>query len=111
MRVHRAGEGASYTGLKPAGTVEAPVAAADKAIANGRLQPLAKLISERTEKGLHQHFAEVMAREKYSPADVEVGRAFSSAYVEFMHYAERLYDAAQTMAPEDVQKAPAAHTH
>lgn len=54
--------------------MEAPVAAADKAIETGKLQGLAKLISERTEKGLHRHFAEVMAKKKYHPADV-AGRA------------------------------------
>jgi hypothetical protein len=111
VRVHRAGEGAPYTGLKPNGTVEAPVAAADKAIGSGKLQALAKLIADRTEEGLHRHFGEVMAKKKYNPADVEAGRAYTSAYVEFVHYAERLYGAAQTMAPEAVEKAPVRHTH
>jgi hypothetical protein len=37
--------------------------------------------------------------------DVEAGRAYASAYVEFVHYAERLYEAAETMAPD------AAHKH
>ncbi|TAK43586.1 MAG: hypothetical protein EPO27_14615 [Betaproteobacteria bacterium] len=113
VRVHRAGEGAPYTGLKPAGDIELPVAAADKAIETGKLQGLAKVIFERTEKGLHGHFDQVMAKKKYNPNDVEAGRAYSGAYVEFVHYAERLYGAAETMAPEHVQKAPAAavHTH
>jgi hypothetical protein len=112
VRLHRAGEGAGYTGLKPAGMVEPPVAAADKAIEAGKLQPLGKLVSDRMEKGLHAHFDEVMAKRKYDPNDVAAGRAYSSAYVEFTHYAERLYNAAETMAPENVQKTPApAHTH
>ncbi len=111
VRIHRAGEGAGYTGLKPAGTIEPPVAAADKAIETGKLQPLGMLIAERTEQGLHSHFDAVMAKKKYNPSDVEAGRAYSSAYVEFVHYAERLYDAAETMAPEHVQKPAAAHAH
>ena len=112
VRLHRAGEGAGYTGLKPAGMVEPPVAAADKAIEAGKLQPLGKLVSDRMEKGLHARFDEVMAKRKYDPNDVAAGRAYSSAYVEFTHYAERLYNAAETMAPENVQKTPApAHTH
>lgn len=111
VRVHRAGEGAGYTGLKPAGQVEPPVAAADAAIESGKLQGLAKVISARTEKGLHEHFAEVTAKKKYDPNDVAAGRAYSSAYVEFVHYAERLYDAAETMAPEHVQTPAPAHTH
>ena len=99
VRVHRAGEGAPYTGLKPAGKVEAPVAAADSAIANGNLQPLARLVAERMEQGLHRHFEGVMAKKNYRANDVEAGRAYAGAYVEFVHYAERLYDAAEAMAP------------
>jgi hypothetical protein len=63
------------------------------------------------EKGLHEHFDQVMAKKKYNPNDVDAGCACSSAYVEFVHYAERLYDAAETLAPEAVHKAPAAHEH
>jgi len=112
VRVHRAGEGAAYTGLKAAGTIEPPVAAADKAIEAGRLEGLAKVISDRTQKGLHEHFQQVIAKKKrFDANDVEAARAYSRAYVEFVHYAERLYDAAETMAPETVPKAPAAHTH
>ena len=113
VRVHRAGEGAAYSGLKPAGTIEPPVAAADRAIETGKLQGLAKVIFERTERGLHGHFDQVMAKKKYNPDDVAAGRAYASAYVEFVHYAERLYEAAETMAPEHVQKGPGApaHTH
>ena len=110
VRVHRAGEGAPYTGLKPAGKVEPPVAAADQAIAGGKLQPLGRLVAERMEQGLHRHFDAVTAKKSYRPGDVASGRAYASAYVEFVHYAERLYDAAESMAPEQPQKAPA-HTH
>jgi hypothetical protein len=110
VRVHRAGEGAPYTGLKPAGIVEPPVAAADQAIASGKLQPLGALVAERMEQGLHRHFDAAMAKKSYRAEDIEAGRAYASAYVEFVHYAERLYDAAESMAPEHPQKAPA-HTH
>ena len=113
VRVHRAGEGAPYTGLKAAGAIEPPVAAADKAIETGKLGGLAKAIFERTEKGLHGQFDEVMAKKGYAPNDVEAGRAYTSAYVQFVHYAERVYDAAGTAAPEHAHKAPAraAHAH
>jgi hypothetical protein len=113
VRIHRAGEGAAYTGLKPAGHVEPPIAAADRSISSGRLQEVAKLISGRTEEGLHRVFEGVMKRKSYSAGDVAAGRAFVSAYIEYTHYVERLYDAAETLAPEHVQR-PAAdldHTH
>lgn len=112
VRIHRAGEGAGYTGLK-SGPVEPPIAAADKALETGKLQEVAKLISKRTEEGLHRSFEDVMKKKKYNPGDVAAGRAFASAYVEYTHYVERLYDAAETLAPEHVQKAAPglAHTH
>jgi hypothetical protein len=112
VRIHRAGEGAGYTGLKPAGKIEPPIAAADKSIESGKLQEVAKLIAQRTEEGLHKHFEDVMKKKKYNPNDVAAGRAYTSAYVEYTHYVERLYDAAQTLSPEHVQKtAPSLHTH
>lgn len=111
VRVHRSGEGAPYTGLKPAGTVEPAVAQGDRAIATGALKPLHDLISERTEKGLHRHFAALIAKKKRDPNDVEAGRAYANAYVEFIHYAERLYEAADTLAPEAPSTAAAAPVH
>jgi hypothetical protein len=113
VRIHRAGEGAGYTGLKPAGQVEPPIAAADRSLKSGKLQEVAKLISGRMEQGLHRTFDAVMKTKEYRADDVAAGRAFSSAYVEYTHYVERLYGAAETMAPEHVQKPAAApaHTH
>jgi hypothetical protein len=104
VRVHRAGEGAGYTGLKPSGAIEAPIAAADRSLESGKLQEVAQLILKRMEQGLHRHFDEVMKKSQYRPDDVAAGRAFASAYVEYTHYVERLYDAAETFAPEHVQK-------
>ena len=67
MRIHRAGEGAPYTGLKPAGKIEPPIAAADKSLDTGKLQEVAQLISKRMESGLHRHFEDVMKKKKYNP--------------------------------------------
>ena len=113
VRIHRAGEGAGYTGLKPAGKVELPIAAADKALESGKLQEVSQLISKRMEQGLHRHFEDTMKKKRYNANDVVAGRAFASAYVEYTHYVERLYNAAETLAPAQVQKvAPGlAHTH
>ncbi|OGA71266.1 MAG: hypothetical protein A3G81_30785 [Betaproteobacteria bacterium RIFCSPLOWO2_12_FULL_65_14] len=99
VRVHRAGEGAPYTGLKPAGQIEPPIAAADKALASGQLQPVGKLITQRVEQGLHKEFDAAMAKKSYRPDDVAAGRAFVNAYVEYVHYVEKLYDAAGSAAP------------
>jgi hypothetical protein len=45
VRLHREGEGAPYTGLKPAGAVEPVVAAADKALEAGSVEELTREIT------------------------------------------------------------------
>ena len=114
VRVHRAGEGAPYTGLKPAGEPEPAIAAADKAIETGQLDPVAKLLTERMHDGLHKQFEAVSSKKNRSPNDVAAGRAYANAYVEYVHYVERLYDAAGVSAHAPVTPAAgkaAAHGH
>ena len=94
VRVHRAGEGAPYTGLKPAGKIEPAIALADKALETGKLEPVGKALTERTHDGLHKQFEAVMAKKNYKPGDVAAARAYVGAYVEYVHYVERVHDAA-----------------
>jgi hypothetical protein len=108
VRVHRAGEGAPYTGLKPAGQPEPAVAAADRAIATGQLEPVAKMLTQRVQHGLHEQYDAVAARRKYDPNDVAAARAYAGAYVQYVHYVERLHDAAATGGAHDAHAAPAA---
>jgi hypothetical protein len=97
VRIHRAGEGAPFTGLKPAGRDLGPaIPAADKAIASGSDTELARLLTEETRKGLHRHFEAVVERKAFATNDVAAGRAYVEAYVPFIHYVERLYEAAVT---------------
>lgn len=94
VRLHRAGEGAPYTGLKPAGRDLGPaIPAADKALEDGTVEPLLKLVNGATEKGLREHFRRVLEKANFNKDNVEAGRAYVKAYVEFVHYAERLYEA------------------
>jgi hypothetical protein len=67
VRIHRTGEGAGYTGLKPAGKIEPPIAAADKSLETGKLQDVAQLISKRMEEGLHRNFEAMMKKKKVQP--------------------------------------------
>jgi hypothetical protein len=94
VRLHRAGEGASYTGLKAAGGVGAGIAAADRALAEGSVERLAAETKEAVEHGLRLRFEEARASAKYAPEDVAAGRAFVKAYVEFLHFVERIHDSA-----------------
>jgi len=99
VRLHRAGEGAPYTGLKPAGRDLGPaIPAADEAIATGAADSLAKLLTDSVHDGVFEHFGEVAERKNFDKNDVEKGREYVRAYVEFVHYVERLYEAAQKPA-------------
>lgn len=109
VRVHREGEGAPYTGLKPAGTAVDPgVAASDRALETGSVDPLVKLLSAEIDKGLRLRFAQAAEARKHADEGIEPGRRFVAAYVEFMHYAERLLQSATTAAAHGEA---AAHAH
>jgi len=91
VRIHRAGEGAPYTGLKPAGSVEPSIAAADKALESGSADNLVKLVTDAAAKGIRERFELAKESKKHAEHGVEAGRKFVEAYVEFTHYVERLH--------------------
>jgi hypothetical protein len=95
VRIHRAGEGAPFTGLKPAGTLDPAVAAADRAIAGGDPKQLEQLLVHAVRDGLHQHVARLNA-ETPPASDVDAGRRWVAAYVPFVHWAEGVHAAATT---------------
>jgi hypothetical protein len=93
VRVHRAGEGAPFTGLKPAGRDLGPaIPAADEAVRVGSVEPVRHLLTVAIQERLRQQFGEVMATKTFRPDDVAAGRAYVKAYVEFIHFVELLYD-------------------
>ncbi len=95
VRVHRAGEGAPYTGLKPAGTEIGPaVAQADAALAGGSEEKLVELVTEAVAEGIRERFAAAHEAREHAEESVAAGREFVAAYVIFVHYAEGLYEAA-----------------
>jgi hypothetical protein len=92
VRVHRAGEGAPYTGLKPAGTVEPPVAAADKAIEAGSVDAFASKIGNAAEESVRRRFTRLMEARKHKDESVEAGRQYVAAYVDYVHFVEGLHN-------------------
>lgn len=99
VRLHRAGEGAPYTGLKPAGRDLGPaIPAADRAIESGETTALESLLVNEMRRGLRNAFQEVRARQKYDVNDVAAGREYVKAYVEYVHFIERLYESSSKPA-------------
>lgn len=92
VRLHRAGEGAPYTGLKPAGTdLGLAVAGADKALETGKADDLVKLVTGDVAAGIRERFNTAMGKKKHADESVDAGREFVDAYVTFVHYVERLH--------------------
>jgi hypothetical protein len=91
VRIHRAGEGEPYTGLKPADTIDPAIAAADKAIEAGSVDELAQEIANMVSTGIRQRLGRVSEAKKHVDESAEAGRNYVSAYVEFIHYVEALH--------------------
>ena len=94
VRVHRASEGAPYTGLKPAGSVNDPaLLAADQALDTGKLEPVSDLLVERVKAGLAERFAHLRSLEAPGE-DIAKGREWVEAYVDYIHYVVGIHQAA-----------------
>ncbi len=91
VKIHRAGEGAPFTGLKPAGEVEPAIAEADKALVSGSSDALVKLVTDDVAAGIRKRYEHAVETYKHKDESVEKGREFVEAYVEYTHYVERLH--------------------
>lgn len=92
VRIHRAGEGVPFTGVKPAGSeVEPGIAAADMAIDSGNIDGLLKELTSDISKGVLERFNRAMGKKKHAAHSVDAGREFVASYVEFIHYVEGIH--------------------
>jgi Family of unknown function (DUF6448) len=92
VRIHRAGEGAPFTGLKPAGRDLGPaIPAADNALRDGNADGVLKLLTDSLERGVREHFERARVAKDFDKNDLDAGRNFVKAYVEYIHCVEALY--------------------
>lgn len=103
VRVHRAGEGEPFTGLQPAGHIDPGLAAADAALERGSASAarLAKELAGAVEAGMLRR-SHLAIERKQQGESVAAGRAYVSAYVDYVHFVETVHRLAQQGAP---------HTH
>lgn len=88
VRLHRAGEGEPFTGLKPAGTVDPAIDAADHALADGNVTPLADKIASAVREEINRRFSEAYEKRQAADNSVEQGRDYVDAYVRLTHFVE-----------------------
>jgi hypothetical protein len=91
VRIHRAGEGASYEGLKPADSISPVVLEADRALASGSADTLVREISGSVADEVRKRFQTTVLRKAHAEESPEAGRAFVSAYVDYLHFVEGLH--------------------
>lgn len=100
VRVHRAGEGEPFTGLKPPGTIDPAFQAADKALAEGAIDELAAEVAKSVQDGIRKRFAEVIEKKKHADDSIEAGRAYVAAYIEYAHFVEAIHTISSRGAEE-----------
>jgi hypothetical protein len=101
VRLHRAGEGEPFTGLKPAGTpIDPALAAADRALLKGQADPLVRSITEQVAVGIRQRFERAVQARRAADAGQGDGREYVRAYVDLMRYLEQVDQAGRGGEPD-----------
>lgn len=96
VRIHRAGEGAAYTGLKPAGLSEGPVIPiAEKAIETGSPDELVNLLCEAVREEVLQKFKQMMHLKKHADKSVDDAREYVEAMLGLQVWSHKLYGCAK----------------
>lgn len=108
VRLHRAGEGAAYDGLQPAGRDLGPaIPLADRAVASGSDQEVAAFIAEEAGQAVHARFEDLQRKRHFASANLTAGREYVESYVAFVHLVEALHQTAVSPAaghyPEEHQ--------
>jgi len=99
VRLHRQGENAPYTGLKPAGQDFGPVIpGAENALESGDPEALIALLTEAVRQQVEQRFGHALAvrslpQHPGTPGEVAAARERVHAELEFVLYAEGLHQA------------------
>jgi hypothetical protein len=92
VRLHRAGEGEPYTGLKPAGTeVEPIIRIIDAAFETRQRAPLLSQFPVEERDDIRTRFDQVVAISKYDVNNVQAGREYVRRYVGFIHFVEHRF--------------------
>ena len=92
IRLHRAGEGAPYTGLKDE-PVEPIVAMADKALTDGSTDELVKNLIAHMSEAIRERFNKAVSARRDRDKNVDTGREYVDAYVTYVHYVEGIHSA------------------
>jgi hypothetical protein len=108
VRLHRAGEGFPFTGIKDE-PPEKIVQLSDQALAAGSPDDLIKGIQGHIGEAIREKFAKVQETARNKDKSVEAGRAYVAAYVEYMHFVEGIHAAVMSSGHHAGTAAPDPH--
>lgn len=92
VRLHRAGEGAPYTGLKPAGLDEGPVVPrAEEALERGDPKVLIEFLSHVISEQIEKRFHKAMELKDFDENDVDAAREWVEAMLGLTLYSHGVY--------------------
>jgi Family of unknown function (DUF6448) len=94
VRIHRAGEGAPYTGLKPAGLDQGPVIpVAEQAIKSGSPDRLIAMLTDTLRKEVQHRFNHMLQLRDHPAGDVAREREYVEAMLGLEVYSHQLHSA------------------
>ena len=107
VRIHRAGEGEAFTGLKPAGLDPGPaIPVAERAIETGSADGLVEVLCDVVKRRATDQLETVMRLKSGADGDVEANRSYVSAMLGLQVWAHKLYQCAES-APHEAHH----HSH
>ncbi len=101
VRLHREGEGAPYTGLKPAGLYEGPVIpVAERAIETGSVEELKETLTHIIANEVEKRFDHMQYLKQYAEESVEDAREYVESMLGLQVWSHKIYLAATAGAHE-----------
>ncbi|HEX6077103.1 MAG TPA: DUF6448 family protein [Micromonosporaceae bacterium] len=92
VRVHRAGEGAAFTGLKPAGLDVGPaIPAAEQALESGSPDPLSEVLCGLIREQVARRYAHVVRLRSHAADGVPAAREYVEAMLGLQVWAHGVY--------------------
>lgn len=92
VRIHRAGEGAPYDGIKAEESETDPgIELADIAVESDSADELVRRMLKHTETEIRKRFSVLQDKKKLAKTSVKAGREYVEQYVTFLHYIEALH--------------------
>ena len=99
VRYHNLGQNKPYTGIKKQ-TTDKIIILAEKAIETETQNELLNSLNDAQTMGIKTHYKAVRDKKEFDADDIDAGRQYVQAHINFMKYLQALQDAIQAQASE-----------